>query len=140
MAVLNPFLHYNGNAEAAFRFYQSVFGGKFSVLIRYKDIETAEIKFPEHEAQKIMQIALPIGSGSQLMGSDVPEFLGQVSESENRSKIFVRAESKEEADKLYEGLSVGAEVEMPIGTSPWGSYFAMFRDQYGIEWMIDYAM
>lgn len=139
MALINPFLHYNGNAEAAFTFYQSVFGGTFSILIRYKDIETEEIKFPAHEANKIMQIGLPIGNGAVLMGSDVPEFLGQVSETENRSKIFVRAETKEEADQIFLGLSAGGEVEMPIGQSPWGSYFAMFRDQYGIEWMVDYA-
>lgn len=139
MAVINPFLHYNGNAEAAFTFYKSVFGGEFSVLIRFKDIETAEITFPKEEANKIMQIALPIGNGAVLMASDVPSFLGTVNELENRSKIFVKTESKEEADKLYNGLSVGGNVEMPIGLSPWGSYFAMFRDQYGIEWMIDYA-
>jgi PhnB protein len=64
--------------------------------------------------------------------------MGKVNEQENRSKISVSVESKEDADKLYHELSAGGKVEMPIGDSPWGSYFAMFRDKYGIEWMIDY--
>ncbi len=44
----------------------------------------------------------------------------------------------EEADKLFNGLSVGGQIEVPIGDSPWGSYFGMFRDKYGIEWMVDF--
>lgn len=84
-----------------------------------------------------MHIALPIGSTS-LMGNDVPEFMGRVNEEENRSKIFVAAQSREEADKLFNGLSAGGTVEMPIADSPWGSYFAMFRDKYGIEWMVNF--
>ena len=84
-----------------------------------------------------MHIALPIGKNT-LMGNDVPEFMGPVNEKENRSKISISTESREEADKLYDALSEGGEVEMPIGDSPWGSYFAMFRDKYGIEWMVEY--
>ncbi len=72
------------------------------------------------------------------MANDVPEFLGKVNENENRSKIAITAESKEEADKLFNGLSAGGQVEMPIDNSPWGSYFAMFRDKYGIEWIVEF--
>ena len=84
-----------------------------------------------------MHIALPIGN-SVLMANDVPDFLGRIVENENRSKIFVSAYSKEEAEKIFNGLSAGGTVEMPIGDSPWGSYFAMFRDKYGIEWMVEF--
>ena len=84
-----------------------------------------------------MHIVLPIGS-TILMGNDVPEFMGRVNENENRSKISVLAESKAEADKIYNGLSVGGQIEMSIADSPWGSYFAMFRDKYGIEWTVDF--
>ena len=84
-----------------------------------------------------MHIALPIGK-SVLMGNDVPESMGRTNEMENRSKISIQAESREEADRLFSGLSVGGKVEMPIGESPWGSYFGMFRDKYGIEWMVDF--
>ena len=137
MAQINPHVNFNGNAEEAFNFYKSVFGGTFTKIIRFKDLSNTEHTLAESEANKIMHIALPIGN-SVLMANDVPEFLGRVNENENRSKIFVTAESREEADKLFNGLSAGGTVEMPIGDSPWGSYFAMFRDKFGIEWMVEF--
>ena len=137
MAQINPHINFNGNAEEAFNFYKSVFGGAFTKIIRFKDLSIPEHPIPESEANKIMHIALPIGNSS-LMANDVPDFLGRVNENENRSKIFVSAESKEEADKIFNGLSAGGTVEMPIDESPWGSYFAMFRDKYGIEWMVEF--
>jgi PhnB protein len=138
MAHLNPYIHFNGNAEEAFTFYQSAFGGEFASLVRFKDFSALPPTVTPEEANKIMHISLPISANSILMGSDVPAFMGQVNESENRSKISIACDSKEEADKLYNALSVGGSVEMPIGDSPWGSYFAMFRDKYGIEWMISF--
>lgn len=139
MAQINPYIHFNGNAEEAFSFYQSVFGGEFAMLVRFKDMP-GDPNFPvaENEANKIMHIALPIGKHSVLMASDTPEFMGKHNENETRSKISISAESKEEADKLFHGLSAGGKVEMPIADSPWGSYFGMFRDKYGIEWMVDF--
>ncbi|CAM4213991.1 VOC family protein [Cytophagaceae bacterium 50C-KIRBA] len=139
MSKINPHLHFNGNAEEAFLFYQSVIGGTITKILRFKDIGNPAFSFPNKEANKIMQIVLSIENSSALMGSDVPEFMGTVNENENRSKIYLQAESKEEADKLYLGLSFGGDIEMPMSTSPWGSYFAMFRDKYGIEWMIDFT-
>jgi len=138
MAQINPYIHFNGNAEEAFNFYKSVFGGEFAMLVRFKDMAFEGHPGFENEADKIMHIALPIGKGSVLMGSDTPEFMGRHNEKENRSKISISAESKDEADHLFNGLSVGGEVEMPIGDSPWGTYFGMFRDKYGIEWMVDF--
>jgi PhnB protein len=138
MAQLNPYLHYNGNAEEAFTFYKSVFGGEFAAISRFKDLASDEFPVSEKEENKIIHIALPIGNGT-LMASDVPDVLGQVNENENRSKIYISAESKEEAEKLFNGLSIGGQVEFPIANSPWGTYFGMFRDKYGIEWMVDYS-
>ncbi len=137
MALINPHINFNGNAEEAFTFYKSVFGGEFLKIMRFKDIASAEFPVAENEANKIMHIALPIGKNI-LMANDVPEILGRVDENENRSKISISAESKEEADKLFNGISAGGEIEMPISDSPWGSYFGMFRDKYGIEWMVDF--
>jgi PhnB protein len=139
MASINPYIHFNGNAEEAFTFYKSVFGGEFERVVRFKDLASHENQISEKEQNNIMHIALPIGKSSVLMGSDTPEFMGRHNENENRSKISVTAESKEEADKIFNGLSAGGNVEMPIGDSPWGSYFGMFRDKYGIEWMIDFS-
>lgn len=137
MTTINPYINFNGNAEEAFTFYQSVFGGAFGPITRFKEIASAEFPVPEHEANKIMRITLPIGN-SILIANDVPEIMGRVSENENRSKIAVTAESKEEAERIFNGLSAGGTVEMPIGESPWGSYFAMFRDKYGIEWTVEF--
>ena len=137
MASINPHINFNGNAEEAFNFYKSIFGGEFAIISRFKDLASAEFPVPEHEANKIMHIALPIGK-NLLMANDVPEFMGKTNENENRSKIVITAESKEEADKLFNGLSAGGTIEMPISDSPWGSYFGMFRDKYGIEWMVDF--
>ena len=137
MALINPHINFNGNAEEAFTFYQSAFGGAFSSLVRFSEIAGPEHPATEQDGNKIMHIALPIG-GNLLMGNDVPESMGRVNEQENRSKIAINTESREEADKLYNALSAGGTVEMPIGDSPWGSYFAMFRDKFGIEWMIDF--
>lgn len=138
MAQLNPYIHFNGNAEEAFMFYQSVFGGEFATIARFKDMAMAEYPIPESEAEKIMHIALPIGKHSLLMGSDTPEFMGRHNENETRSKISISVESKGEADRLFNGLSAGGQIEMPIADSPWGSYFGMFRDKFGFEWMINF--
>ena len=137
MATINSYINFNGDAEEAFNFYKSVFGGEFKTIVRFKDIESAEFPVPENEADKIMRIVLPIG-GNTLIANDVPESMGPVSENENRSKISVSAECREVADKIFTGLSAGGAVEMPMSESPWGTYFAMFRDKYGIEWTIEF--
>lgn len=138
MALINPHINFNGNAEEAFTFYKSVFGGEFAKIIRFKDLSITGFTISEKEKNKIMHIALPVGKSNMLMANDVPEMLGKTNEHENRSKIAITAESREEADKLFNGLSAGGQVEMPIGNSPWGSYFGMFRDKYGIEWMVEF--
>jgi PhnB protein len=137
MALINPHINFNGNAEEAFNFYKSVFGREFTKIIRLKDLSSPEFPVAENDANKILHIALPIGKNT-LMANDIPESMGQVNENENRSKISISAESREEADKLFNGLSAGGTIEMPIGDSPWGSYFGMFRDKFGIEWMVDF--
>jgi PhnB protein len=137
MATINPYINFNGNAEEAFTFYKSVFGGEFARVVHFKDLSSPGFHVSENDAEKIMHISLPIG-GNTLMGNDVPESMGRTNENEHRSKISVSTETKEEADTIFNGLSAGGAVEMPIGESPWGTYFAMFRDKYGIEWMVEF--
>ena len=137
MALINPHINFNGNAKEAFDFYKSVFGGDFAMVMRFKEMASTENPIAENEENKIMHIALPIGKNI-LMGNDVPEIMGAVNENENRSKIAISAESKEEADRLFNELSAGGSIEFPINNSPWGSYFGMFRDKFGIEWMVDF--
>jgi len=138
MRTINPWINFNGNAEEAFTFYKSVFGGEFAKIVRFKELSSAEFPIAEDDANKIMHIALPISKHNVLIANDVPGFLGKVSESENRSKIAVGTESREEADKIFNGLSAGGDVEGPIGDSPWGTYAGMFRDKYGIEWIVEF--
>ena len=138
MATINPWINFNGNAEEAFAFYKSVFGGEFTKVVRFKDLPGPEFTASEADAEKIMLIALPIGTNNVLLANDVPSFLGKVNENENRSKISVSAVSKEEADAIFSGLSAGGQVEVEIGQSPWGTYFGMFRDKYGIEWTVEF--
>lgn len=139
MATINPWINFNGNAQEAFEFYKSVFGGEFSKVVRFKDIASDEMPVDAKEENKIMYIALPIDTNTMLIANDVPEVLGRVNENENRSKILVSAESREEADKIFNGLSAGGIVEGPMGDSPWDSYAGMFRDKYGIEWIIEFS-
>ena len=138
MTAINPWINFNGNAEEAFIFYKSVFGGEFTKIVRFKDLASDEFPVPDAEANKIMQIVLPISGANALIGNDVPEFMGKVSENENRSKIHVHLDTKEEAEKIFNELSAGGQVEGPIGDSPWGTYAGMFRDKYGIEWIVEY--
>lgn len=138
MRTINPWINFNGNAEEAFTFYRSVFGSEFTKITRFKDLTSNEFLIPDNELNKIMHIALPIGKHNVLIANDVPEFIGRVNENENRSKISISAESREEADKLFNGLSAGGNVEGPIRDSPWGTYAGMFRDKYGIEWIVEF--
>ncbi|MFD2826249.1 VOC family protein [Leeuwenhoekiella polynyae] len=139
MASINPYIHFDGNAEEAFYFYKSVFGGEFVMVMRFKDMPpNPDFPFSAEDGDRIMHIALPIGQDDILMASDIHPAIGPLNIKENRSKISISAASREEADHLYNGLSEGGEVEVPLADSVWDSYFGMFRDKYGIEWMIDY--
>jgi PhnB protein len=138
MRTINPWINFNGNAEEAFTFYKLVFGGEFAKIIRFKDLASDDFVVPDAEANKLMYIALPLGKHHMLIANDVPEFMGPVNENENRSKISISAESREEADQIFNGLSAGGEVEGPIGDSPWGTYAGMFRDKFGIEWIVEF--
>ncbi len=138
MKAINPWINFNGNAEEAFNFYKSVFGGAFEKVVRFKELASDDFQVSDKEADKIMYISLPIGNNNVLIGNDVPEIMGRTNEDENRSKISIRAESREEADKVFNGLSEGGDVEGPIGEGPWGSYAGMLRDKYGIEWIVEF--
>lgn len=137
MASINLHINFNGNAEEAFNFYKTIFGGEFTKIIRFKDIASEEFPIPKNEENKLMHISLPIGQ-NYLFANDILEVMGRVNENENRSKIAVTAESKKEATHLFNGLSEGGQIEMPLEENPDGTYFAMFRDKFGIEWMVKF--
>lgn len=137
MTTLNPYLNFDGNCEEAFNFYKSVFGGEFATVMRYKEMP-AEYQMPESEAQKIMHMALPIGQGSMLMGSDTPASMGPTTIGSNVS-IAINAASEAEAARLFNGLVAGGKVTMPLDKAFWGDYFGMLTDKYGVQWMVSYS-
>lgn len=139
MTAIHPHINFNGNAFEAFTFYQSVLGGLFTKIIRFKDLASDAFEVAETEKEKIMLIVLAVNANCMIMANDVPAFMGQVNENENRSKIFLAADTLADADGFFAGLSQNGTVEMGMSHSPWGTYFGMFRDKYGIEWMIEVA-
>jgi PhnB protein len=137
MATINPYLNFMGQTEEAFLFYQSVFGGKFDSFQRFSEIPDGD-KMPADIQDKIMHVSLPIGQGSYLMGSDTSESLGHKITAGNNLHISINAESKEESDHLFNGLSTGGTITMPLEDTFWGAYFGMFTDKFGVHWMINF--
>jgi PhnB protein len=134
MATINTYLNFNGNTEEAFNFYKSIFGGEFRALQRLKDTPEG-YKIPANDQDKIMHVALPIG-GNVLMGTDVTESMPQVIFGTNFS-ISIDATSEEEANKLFNGLSEGGKIEMPLQKMFWGAWFGFFTDKFGVQWMVN---
>lgn len=138
MATLNPYLHFNGNAEEAFNFYRSVFGGEFSMISRNKDIPSGTPNpTSSAEAEKILHVSLPISKNSVLMGGDRPSSFGPATNGDSIT-ISISAESEADATRLFNGLSAGGTVIMPLEKTFWGAFFGMFKDKFGIHWMVSY--
>jgi PhnB protein len=139
MTAINPYLHFNGKAEEAFNFYKSVFGGEFAALMRFGEMPGCdEMPIPEAEKDKIMHMALPLGaSGSVLMGGDTPERMGQLTFGNNFT-IAISPVSRDEADRIFNGLAEGGIVEMPLADAFWGGYFGGLKDKFGVSWMVNY--
>jgi PhnB protein len=142
MTTANIYLNYDGNCEEAFLFYKSVLGGDFPYIGRFRDMPAQEGCEPitEEFGRRIMHVSLPVGGGTILMGSDTggewaPEF-----RQGNNFSISLNTDSMEEADRLFNGLSEGGIVTMPMEKTFWGDYFGMFTDKFGINWMVSFAM
>jgi len=138
MAALNPYLNFDGKTEEAFNFYKSVFGGEFETMQKMSDTPMGG-QLSDDEKRRVMHVALPIGKGSILMGSDIMPSMGHKLSVGNNVHITIIAESKEEADRLFKGLSAGGTVTMPLDMAFWGAYFGMLVDKYGVQWMINFT-
>jgi PhnB protein len=139
MATVNPYLIFNGNCEEAFLFYKSVFGGEFPYIGKFGDMPADENtpKLTESDANRVMHVTLPIGKNTILMGSDSNTASGDVKFGHNIS-ISINTDSIAEADKLFNGLSAGGNVTMPMNKTFWGAYFGIFTDKFGIDWMVNF--
>ena len=143
MATINPYLNFNGKAEEVFNFYKSIFGGEFATVSRYGEMPGCDEmqegnKLSESDKDKIMHIALPIGKSDVLMASDIPESMGQLTNGNNFS-ISISTVSREETEKLFNGLSDGGKVTMPLAKTFWSEYFGMCSDKFGILWMVNFC-
>jgi len=139
MTKLHTYLNFAGNAEEAFEFYRSVFGGEFSSLVRFSDMPMEGVDIPSDDAGKIMHISLPVGEDSVLMASDTLESLGQQLVQGNNAYVSAHPDTREEAARVFKLLSDGGEVEMPIADQVWGDYFGSFRDRFGVRWMVNHS-
>lgn len=135
--TLSPYLNFDGNAEEAFRFYQSVFGGE--LIIQKMGQAPGMEHLPESEKNRTMHVSLPIGNGQYLMASDCLPSQGHVLRQGNNNYISIAPDSREEADRLFNGLSAGGTVEMPMADMFWGDYFGSFVDKFGVCWMINFC-
>ena len=142
MASVNIYLTFNGNCEEAFNFYKSVFGGEFPYIGRFKDMppQPGQPAIPEEMVNRIMHVTLPISKETMIMGSDTGGEWAANYKAGNNFSISISPGSKEEADKLFSGLSAGGTVTMPMNNTFWGSYYGMFTDKFGINWMVNLAL
>jgi len=138
MNTFHPYLNFDGQAEEAFNFYKSIFGGEFIFLKKIGDAPDSE-QFSEEERNRVMHVTLPINEHTILMASDCVPSAGHVLNSGNNIYINIAAESREEADRLFNGLSNGGTIEMPMEDQFWGDYFGSFKDKFGIQWMINFG-
>ena len=141
MASVNVYLNYDGNCEDAFNFYKSVFGGEFAYVGRFKDMPPSDDggkAVSEEEGNRIMHISLPISQETMLMGSDTGGEWASSYKQGNNFSISINANSKDEANHLFNGLSQGGQVTMPLANTFWGDYFGMLTDKYGVNWMMSF--
>ncbi|MEO6734222.1 MAG: VOC family protein [Ferruginibacter sp.] len=139
MAQVNPYINFKGNCEEAFNFYKSVFGGEFPFVGRYKDMPPSEhMPIAEGDADKVMHMSLPISKETVLMGSDVAGEWGAKTIEGNNVQLSVNVDSEDEATKIFNGLSEGGRVNMPLDKTFWGAFFGMLTDKFGINWMVNY--
>ena len=135
MKAVNPYLNFNGNTEEAFNFYKSVFGGEFRMVMRMKEVQGMPV--PAGQEEKIMHIALPLNCGTVLMGSDTWE--GASFKQGNNFYISIHAESVDEGQKLYDGLSADGKVDHSFKKEFWGDWHGNFTDKFGVNWMLNYT-
>jgi PhnB protein len=140
MATINPYLNFQGTTEEAFNFYKSIFGGEFAALMRFGDAPGCdEMPIADADKEKIMHIALPIGTkGDVLMATDMLDSMGQTLSAGNNFSVSYSAESRAEADRVFGGLANGGKIEMPLADAFWGAYFGMVTDRFGVRWMVNY--
>jgi PhnB protein len=136
---VNPYLNFKGNTEEAFRYYKSAFGGEFTAVVRFKDF-AGNMGVSEDEGDKIAHIALPLGQhGVVLMGTDVVGSRGQSLTVGNNFYITLESDNAEEAQRLFDKLSAGGRIEMPLQKTEWAEKYGVCADKFGVQWMVSFT-
>ena len=140
MARVNTYLNFQGQTEEAFAFYANVFGTEVTMLSRYSDMPAAgPMAIPPVERDLVMHAELPILAGHMLMATDMLTSLGQETRIGNNTTLCLEVDSREEADRLYGSLAEGGSEGSPMADMPWGAYWGVTLDRYGIRWMINHS-
>ena len=137
MARVSTWFHFAGNAEEAFRFYQSVFQTEFvGPIVRFGDLppHPGQPPLSAKEAAMVMNISLPILGGHVIIGNYAPAFLGPRIQGNNVT-LNLGTDTRAEADRLFAALKEGGTVEYAPTEMPWGGYWGSLIDRYGNEWM-----
>lgn len=141
MARVSTYLNFNGQTEAAFEFYRSVFGGEFQApgIQRFKDMPASpgQPPMPAEVADLVLHVELSILGGHVLKGTEAPEAMGFHLTQGNNVHINLEPDSRAEAERLFQALSAGGTVEMPLQDMFWGAYFGSFKDKFGVQWMLN---
>lgn len=139
MKAANPYINLKGNTEEAFNFYKSVFGGEFLGVVRFRDFPDNSMGVGESDLDKIAHIALPLGPHNVLMGTDAIDSMPKEFVQGNAFSITLEPETAEEAEQLFNGLSAGGDVEMPLTKTEWAEKYGSFSDKFGVQWMVNYT-
>jgi PhnB protein len=140
MARVNTYLNFQGQTEEAFTFYAETFGTEVTMVSRYSDMpEMGPGELPPEERNMVMHAELPITAGHVLMATDMLRSMGQETRIGNNTTLCVDVDSTEEADRLYAALSKGGSEGSPMADMPWGAYWGVTLDRYGIRWMINHS-
>ncbi|MGC4103442.1 VOC family protein [Ferruginibacter sp.] len=134
--MLVAYITFNGNTEEAFNFYKTALEGEFVNVQRMGDGPQGA-QLPDAEKKKIMHISLEAPHGVRLMGSDYMDFGGMPFQPGNNFSLSLHPDNEALADKLFANLSAGGTITMPMAKAPWGDYFGMFHDKFGMLWMIN---
>ena len=140
MASVSTYLNFKRNTEEAFNFYKGVFGTEFvGQIARFGEMPPApdQPAVPEADKNLIMHITLPILAGHLIMGTDAPESMGFKLNQGNSVYINLEPDTRVETDRLFNALSDGGTVEMPLGEMFWGDYFGSLKDRFGTQWMFN---
>ena len=141
MPRVSTYLNFQGQTEEAFALYAKTFGTDVTALTRFSELPGgAPADMPEAERSLVMHAELPIIGGHTLMATDMLRSMGHETRIGNNTTICLEVDSRDEADRLYGALSDGGSEGSPMADMPWGAYWGVTLDRFGIRWMVNHPV